>query len=66
MRSSSYLNQHWTQKGGKYAPKLQFKTIDDVLEYMTTHHIKDIYTPYICKICGMWHIGHEHKKRKRK
>ena len=66
MRPSNYLNQQWTQKHGKYVPKMQFKTLAHVLRYMSEHHIKDYYTPYVCSICGMWHIGHRHTKKKKR
>ena len=57
------LNQHWTYKHGKMVAKKQFKTLDEVLEYMTTHHInQEKYHPYICRECYLWHIGHYTKK----
>ena len=59
------FNQHWTQKNGRMVAKKQFKTIEEVLEYMRKHHInEEIYHPYICKECMMWHIGHYKKETK--
>lgn len=59
------MNEHWTQKRGKMVAKLQFKELNDALDYIKEHHINsDIYHPYVCRECGQWHIGH-HKKRKR-
>ena len=67
-RFSNALNQHWTQKHGKHVPKKPFRTIDECLKFMTEHNInQDLYHPYICQECGMWHIGHLHQhKHKRK
>jgi len=60
------MNEHWTQKGSKMVAKKQFKVLDDALKYISEHHINSlVYHPYICSECGMWHIGH-HKKRKKK
>ena len=40
-------------------PKVQFRSLDEALAFMDRKHInKDTYHPYICKDCGMWHIGH--------
>lgn len=40
-------------------PKMAFKTIDEALGYMDERMInKNIFHPYICPDCGMWHIGH--------
>ena len=25
--------------------------------------LKEKYSPYICSVCGKWHIGHSHKKK---
>lgn len=59
IRKSKALHQHWTNKHGKMVPKMQFKTLDNCLEYMNKHKTnKDKYHPYVCPDCGMWHIGH--------
>lgn len=59
------LKQHWTVKHGKMIPKLQFKSLAEALDYMKNHHInKNIYTPYVCRDCGLWHIGHIKQKIK--
>ena len=56
---SKGLKAHWTSKSGIMVPKAQFKTLDDALEFMDKRKIdKDIYHPYVCPDCGMWHIGH--------
>lgn len=57
------LSNHWTSKHGKMVPKVQFKTIEDALSFMDKRNIdKNIYHPYVCRDCGMWHIGHvKHK-----
>ncbi len=57
------LKQHWTVKRGKMVPKLQFKTLEEALSYMSNHHINNKkYHPYVCSDCGQWHIGHSKKK----
>lgn len=62
-RWGKIMHEHWTQKHGKLVAKVQFKTLDEVLDYMDKHHInKDIYHPYVCSECGMWHIGHSRNK----
>ena len=59
------LKQHWTVKHGKMVPKLQFKTLAEVLDYIEKHHInRSKYHPYICSDCGQWHIGHSNKRKK--
>ena len=59
LRKQKALHQHWTWKHGKMVPKMAFKTIDEALGYMDERRInKDIFHPYICPDCGMWHIGH--------
>lgn len=56
------LRNHWTSKKGIMVPKVQFKTLKDALEFMEKRHInKDVFHPYICQDCGMWHIGHTKK-----
>lgn len=44
-------------------PKMAFKTLDECLDYIKAHHIKDIYHSYVCRECGMWHIGHSKKHK---
>lgn len=59
IRKSKALHQHWTWKGGTMKPKAQFKTLDEALEYMDIKKInKNVFHPYVCPDCGMWHIGH--------
>lgn len=60
-------NAHWTQKNGMMVPKLQFRTLNEVLEYLDENDIdKDVYHPYVCPECGQWHIGHHRNKMERK
>lgn len=62
MRFGRSLNEHWTQKGGSLVAKIQFKTLEEALAFMDKRKInKDIYHPYVCSECGMWHIGHYKK-----
>lgn len=54
------MHEHWTSKKGRLVAKAQFSTLDECLEFMDKRKInKDIYHPYICSECGMWHIGHK-------
>lgn len=63
IRKSRALHQHWTQKGGTLVAKVPFRTLNDALDFMNKKHInKDLYHPYVCRECGMWHIGHTKKK----
>ena len=40
-------------------PKVQFESLDEALAFMERRHIdKDVFTPYVCKDCNKWHIGH--------
>ena len=58
------IRNHWVSKHGTMVPKIQFKTLDEVLDYMDKHSInKDTFNPYVCSECGMWHIGHRRKRR---
>lgn len=52
------LKAHWTSRKGIMVPKVQFKTLDEALEFMEKRKIKG-YHPYVCPDCGMWHIGHD-------
>jgi len=63
-RIGKQLNEHWTQKRGYMKAKLQFKTLDECLNYMKEHKINmDKYHPYVCSDCGMWHIGHNKENK---
>jgi hypothetical protein len=60
------LRQHWTSKHGVMVPKMQFNTLQDALSYIKDHHINNNkYHPYVCPDCGLWHIGHNHKKKRK-
>lgn len=62
MRWSTIMHEHWTQRGGSLVAKKQFKTLEDALAFMKLRHInKNVYHPYVCRECGMWHIGHYKK-----
>ena len=53
------LRNHWTVKRGRMVPKVQFESLDEALAFMERRHIdKDVFTPYVCKDCNKWHIGH--------
>lgn len=57
------LNQHWVRKRGGHVPKIAYKTLFDALDFLEQNpKLKNKYTPYVCSVCGMWHIGHLHKR----
>ena len=61
------MHEHWTSKGGILVAKAQFKSLSDALSFMDEHRIdKDVYHPYVCSECGMWHIGHRKERKKRR
>ena len=58
---SKALHQHWTWKGGSMHAKVQFKTLDEAIEFMRKRKLLNRYHAYVCQDCGMWHIGHNRK-----
>jgi len=48
--------EHYAQKNGEWKPKQKFEAEDDALIFINKHQMYK-YTPYICKVCGKWHIG---------
>ena len=57
---SNYLNQHWTHKRGKHVPKVSYKTLNDAIAFLDSRpKLKEKYYPYVCSVCGNWHIGHK-------
>lgn len=64
IRKSGALHQHWTWKSGVMKAKMQFKTIDEAIEFIHKHRLSNKYHPYICTECGMWHIGHNKLKNR--
>ena len=63
---SNNLNQHWVRKGGKHVPKVAYRTIFDAVAFLDEHpKLKEKYSPYVCSVCGQWHIGHLHKRKKK-
>lgn len=64
-RGNNKLNEHWTQKHGRLVAKMQFRTLSECLAFMEKSGIdKDKYHPYVCGVCGAWHLGHHHKHKK--
>ena len=53
------LKHHWTMKHGKMMEKRVFTSFNEAVECMKKEHINpNIFAPYKCVDCGMWHIGH--------
>jgi len=48
--------EHYTRKNGEWKPKQKFETEEESLSWIKKHKMLK-YTPYICKVCGFWHIG---------
>ena len=48
--------EHYTRKDGEWKPKKNFETEEEALAWIKKYKMYK-YTPYICKICGNWHIG---------
>ena len=60
------LKQHWTSKHGVMVPKKAFKTLQEAVAFIETHHkANPKYHPYVCEECGSWHIGHSKPKKKK-
>jgi len=55
------LKNHWTFSRGKMIPKKQFQSEDEAYLFIEENKMKG-YHPYLCRDCGMWHIGHRLKK----
>jgi len=52
------INEHWTQKHGRHVPKKQFTSLEECIEFLRENKIRG-YHPYVCSVCGQWHIGHD-------
>ena len=48
--------EHYARKNNEWKPKKKFKTDDEAKIYIKKHKMYK-YIPYICKVCGKWHIG---------
>jgi hypothetical protein len=58
------LNEHWTRKKGRKLPKKAYTSLSDAVAFLDENpKLKEKYSPYICSVCGKWHIGHLHKKK---
>jgi hypothetical protein len=48
--------EHYFKKDGDWKPKKKFDTDEEALCWIKKHKMHH-YTPYICKVCGKWHVG---------
>lgn len=48
--------EHYVKKDGEWKPKKKFETEDESLCWIRKYKMYK-YTPYICEVCGKWHIG---------
>lgn len=57
---AKYRKMHWTYgKGGIQKPKMAFDTLDEALRF-ARNNCPDCQ-PYVCDVCGAWHLGHYRK-----
>jgi len=59
-----YSSMHWTWNSttGERKPKQAFETLDDALLQMRRCRYYGEVQPYVCDVCGKWHIGHYREK----
>ena len=57
-----YKGMHWTTRNGVRVPKRGFATLDEALLHKRRMSIGKDMQPYVCDVCGMWHLGHPHQK----
>lgn len=64
MAKKHYRNMHWTYNSmtGEKKAKKGFPTLDEALLFMRRNKFDGIVQPYVCDVCGMWHIGHYKEK----
>lgn len=56
-RTTNWRSQHWVYRNGQRSPKHTFSDLEDALRYIRVNK-KEGITPYVCGVCGGWHIGH--------
>lgn len=55
------LNEHWTWRGKSMKPKHKYSSREEALNAIIEQKLDSKgYNPYLCSVCGMWHIGHKH------
>lgn len=58
MAKRHYKQMHWTYRNGEQKAKKGFATLDEALLFMKRNKFEGEVCPYVCDVCGMWHIGH--------
>ena len=48
--------EHYFRKNGVWKPKKKFESDEEASAWIKKHKMYG-YTPYICKVCGAWHVG---------
>lgn len=48
--------EHYCRKNNNWKPKKQFENEEDALNWITKYKMYK-YVPYVCKVCGKFHIG---------
>ena len=48
--------EHYTRKDNEWKPKKKFENEEDALVWIEKYKMYG-YNPYICKVCGKYHIG---------
>ena len=59
-----YRNMHWTwnSRTGEQKAKQGFETLDEALLFKARHGFGNEVSPYVCDVCGKWHLGHYRKE----
>jgi len=53
---------HWTYKNGERKAKQGYATLDEALLAKSRTNIGKDLVPYVCDVCGQWHLGHSKLK----
>ena len=48
--------EHYTHKDNEWKPKKKFENEEDALVWIDKYKMY-VYNPYICIVCGKYHIG---------
>lgn len=57
-----YRSMHWTYKNGQRKAKAGYSTLEEALLAKSRTNIGKDLVPYVCDVCGQWHLGHSKLK----
>ena len=59
-----YRSMHWTytSNNGQRKAKAGYATLEEALLAKSRTNIGKELVPYVCDVCGMWHLGHSKLK----